>query len=178
MPKDKKRKDEPAGNNNMLLILGGIGCAGLVLILCVASAGVGYWFYSKKDLSKDGVAQNKDKDSKSDAGKDGGDKKSKLRKDYDKIKMGDSADTIKTMMGGRGNVGSEGVPLVSEKGVGPKIAKEKSRLGVNVIWSWQDPAAGETLVVGFQEDVVGFKGLYYTVGTETKVDYVFTTTKK
>jgi hypothetical protein len=105
-------------------------------------------------------------------------KDSKMRKAYDKVKMGDSVDKIKDLMGKRGDLGLDFVPRVTEKGVNAMIGKQMRELGVNVIWSWPDKETGEVLVVGFQEDIVGFRALFFKDGKDTKVMYQFTDKKK
>jgi hypothetical protein len=188
MAKDKKKDDdqprskkkEPA-NNNLLLILGGVGCAGLLLIACIASAGIGvWWVYSKSDKAKDGIAVNKDKAGKADGAKDNDGKTatgSKLKKKYDQVLMGDHISKVETLMGGRGIIGQEQIPKLTDPKIAPEIAKNKRLLNVNVMRTWDDPETGEILAIGLQGEVVGFKGLYYRVGAETRVEYLFTNTK-
>src|SRR5437773_2498846 len=115
MAKDKKKDDESAASkkkeppkNNLLIIGGLVGCGGLLLVACIAAGGIGVWLYSKSGSPKDGVAQTKDKDGKTDPPKDGKTTSgSYLKKDYDRIRMGHPKGGVETMRGGQGNIGKQ-----------------------------------------------------------------------
>ena len=196
----RKNKSKPA-ERKLSLILGVVGCAGLLLVGCLVGAvGGGYWYFSKSDApkNKDAVVQNKDKPTVSakdavvqnkdkptvpakDGAKVGKDDKAKpppaatkLKKSYDQIQLGAKFDTVAELMGNRGRpITPRKLPPLSDAAVEQLTITNFREHNAIVLCDWADAGNDTWLVVGHNLDIVTFKGYFYVVDGRNHVEHVF-----
>jgi hypothetical protein len=171
----RKAKKKPQ-KSNMPLILGMVGCGGLLLLTCLGAVGGGVWYWTKSEPTK--VAQQKD--AKADAAKDkpGGDKGnaqgSKLKKNYDEIQMGMKFDAVVALMGNRGGATAPSVfPELTDQKADKKLVSDTMDHRVNLYFEWVDNTLNDRLIVGYDQDVVAFKGYFQASGGANTAEYQF-----
>jgi hypothetical protein len=187
---EKKPEPEKAApkKSNLPLILGLIGCGGLLFIGCCAGGSFGiYRFLLKAEPSHKGgagavgvAAQNRVVDAKA---RDKEDDKNwptgNLRKYYDQIQFDMHFDQIVALAGSKGERIMPGdMPSLAEKGLQATIGKGIREHRVNHLFEWHNEKRDQRVVVGYAEDLVVFKAFFYMVGNQDRVEYAFRTPKK